>query len=213
MKKLLILMLLFAAGYVMWTRLRARQERAADGNAMAADTRAPVSDEIARRADQKLRNLKSGQADAVALHGNELQSLLQFQFQQLLPPFVHAPQIELQDGRVELRARIPVERLPTLSELGEAAAFLPDTTEIDLVGTLLPLDSGRVAFAVEQVRAARIPLPQRLVPRALQRLGRKDEPGLPREALALPLPPGVSTAYLHGDSLVLMAGSHRRSNH
>ncbi|MGH7467740.1 MAG: hypothetical protein ACRENP_07090 [Longimicrobiales bacterium] len=209
MKKLLITVVLLVAGYLIWTQWRSGQVRSEE---LTASADAPVSAEIARQADRKLQDLKNQQAELVALRANELQSLLQFRFLQLLPAFVYAPQIELQDGQIELRARIPVERLPTLNELGEAAAFLPDTTDVDLVGTLLPLDSGRVAFAIQQVRAARIPLPQRLVPGALQRLGRKDEPGLPRDALALPLPPGASAAYVHGDSLVLLARPNRRSN-
>ena len=108
-------------------------------------------------------------------------------------------------------ARVPVDRLPSISEIGDAAAFLPDTAEVALTGRLLPLDEGRVALSIQEVKAARIPLPQRLVPRALQRLGRRDEPGLPRNALALPLPKGASSAYLDSDSLVLIGRSVQRS--
>jgi hypothetical protein len=105
-----------------------------------------------------------------------------------------------------------VERLPQLSELGEAAAFLPDTTEVGVTGQLLPLRAGRVALAVDQVRAARIPLPKRLVPGALRKLGRKAEPGLPADALALPLPPGVDAAYVRGDSLVFLKNGRTSKN-
>jgi hypothetical protein len=55
------------------------------------------------------------------------------------------------------------------------------------------------------VSAQRFPLPARLVPGALERLGRTDEPGLPPDAIALPLPPGVAAAYVRRDSLVLLA--------
>jgi hypothetical protein len=85
------------------------------------------------------------------------------------------------------------------------AALLPDTTEVTVRGQLLPLDGGRVAFAIDEVTAAHIPLPRRIVPAALERLGRRDEPGLPRDALALPLPPGAAGAYVRADSLVLLA--------
>lgn len=163
-----------------------------------------ASPELADEASAKLTELRRGRRTNVALGEAELQSLLLYKYPQLLPAFVDSPRIRLEDGKIEVKGRIPVERLPQLNELGEAAAFLPDTTEVAVVGQLLPLSSGRVALAVDQVRAARIPLPKRLVSSALRKLGRKDEPGLPADALAVPLPPGVDAAYVRGDSIVFL---------
>jgi hypothetical protein len=212
MKKLLVLIVLVAALCLLWARWFRNRPSAANAAGTAASLRLAASPALAESADAKLQILKSGAATSIALHANELQSLLQYRFLQLLPAFVDSPQIDLAEDRIHVRARVPVERLPTISDLGEAASFLPDTAEIGLTGTLLPLDSGRVALAIDEVRAARIPLPQRLVPRALQRLGRRDEPGLPPAALALPLPPGAAAAYVRGDSLVLLAQPIPRSN-
>ncbi len=212
MKKLLVLIVLVAAAWLLWARWFRQRPSAPNAAGPAAASRLAASPLLAESADAKLRYLKSGQATSIALHANELQSLLQYRFLQLLPAFVDSLQIDLAEDRIHVRARVPVERLPTISDLGEAASFLPDTAEIGLTGTLLPLDSGRVALAIDEVRAARIPLPQRLVPRALQRLGRRDEPGLPPAALALPLPPGAAAAYVRGDSLVLLAQPIPRSN-
>ena len=103
-----------------------------------------------------------------------------------------------------------MDKLPRVEELGEAATFLPDTSELTLTGSLLPLDSGRIAVAVNQVTAAKIPLPRRLIPGALRRLGRTDEPGLPADALALRLPFGASGAYIRNDSLVLLRRAESR---
>ena len=176
------------------------------------ETELGPSQELADLAVGKLAQLKSGETDAVALSENEIQSLLQYKYRQLLPAFVDSPRVELKDGKIVVQARVPVERLPQLSELGEAAAFLPDTTEIGVTGQVLPLRSGRVALAVDQVRAARIPLPKRLVPGALRKLGRKHEQGLPADALALPLPPGADAAYVRGDSLVFLKNGRTSSN-
>jgi hypothetical protein len=49
-----------------------------------------------------------------------------------------------------------------------------------------------------------VPLPRRIVPGALDRIGRRDEPGLPRDAIAVTLPPGVAAAYVRRDSLFLL---------
>src|SRR5688572_491716 len=205
MKTLLFLLVLLGIGYAGWTQrdrvltLLGREPVNAEEDALRA------SPALAQIAEAKLENLKDGQAQSVSLSQEELQSLLQFKYMQLLPAFVASPQIELDGDRIKVTGMVPVESLPGLGELGDAAAFLPDTTEVSITGTLLPLDGGRIAIGIDQVSAARIPLPDRLVPRVLQRLGRKDEPGLPRDALAVPLPPGVSAAYVRGDSLVLLA--------
>jgi hypothetical protein len=173
--------------------------------------RAAPSLRLANAATDKLARLKSGETDAVALSETEIQSLLQYKYRQLLPAFVDSPRVQLEDGKIIVQARVPVERLPQLNELGEAAAFLPDTTEVGVTGQILPLRNGRVALAVDEVRAARIPLPKRLVAGALRKLGRKDEPGLPSDALAVPLPPGANTAYVRGDSLILLYNARSKN--
>lgn len=163
------------------------------------------SPELAAAAAAKLDQLRDGTADRATLSATELASLLQYSYQGALPGFLGIPVIDLSGERLRLRARVPIDKLPNVEGLGEAAAFLPDTTELTVSGRLLPLTPGRVAFAVDDVSAQRFPLPRRLVPAALERLGRRDEPGLPADAIALPLPPGASAAYIRRDSLVLLA--------
>lgn len=161
---------------------------------------------LAEAAGEKLDGLRTGEQARTALSAIELESLLLFRYRGVLPAFMDSTQIELVQDQLQLRARVPVDKLPSVDGLAEAAAFLPDTTELTVTGRLLPLESGRVAFAVDQVSAARFPLPSRLVPGALTRLGRVDEPGLPPDAMALPLPSGVTSAYIRRDSLVLISG-------
>lgn len=171
-----------------------------------------VSAELARVADKKLADLGSGRQRMVALSELELQSLFLYKYRELLPAFVDSPRIELNGEQIVVRGRVPLDRLPEIEELGSVAELLPDTTELSVTGALLPLDAGRVALAVDQVRVARIPLPQRVIPAALSKLGRKDEPGLPRDALSLPLPPGADAAYVRGDSLIFLSNRGQRTN-
>jgi hypothetical protein len=166
---------------------------------------AEPSPEMADLAERKLEELRDGTRSYAALSAVELESLLRYRYPGVLPGFLDSPSVELNGERMRLRARVPVDKLPDVEGLGPAAAFLPDTTELTVSGRLLPLQPGRVAFAIDDVSAQRFPLPRRLVPGALQRLGRRDEPGLPADAMALPLPPGASTAYVRRDSLVLLA--------
>jgi hypothetical protein len=213
MKKasLLVLLALVVVAAVAWTQ-RDRLRSWFGGAEAQAETEVRPSPELAQIAEAKLDDLNTGRTSTISLRAVELESLLRYRYIQLLPAFVDSPQIVLHNGSIEVKARVPVDRLPAVSELGEAASFLPDTTELGLKARLLPLDGGRIALSIERVSAAGIPLPDRLVPNALKQLGRKNERGLARNAVALPLPPGVASAYLSGDSLVLTAQPGQRSH-
>jgi hypothetical protein len=203
----------FAAAYVLRPEVRdvvasARERWAVLRKAPADSTgedRAAASAEIAARAKSRLESLGKGTVRVVSFTDAELQSLLEFEYRQLLPAFVDSPRISLDGDHLRLRVRMPVERLPGVAELGEIAALLPDTTNLDVRGTILPGGEGHVAFAVDGVSAQRIPLPKRIVPSLLTALGREDKPGLPADAIDVPLPKGVRAAYVRGDSLVLLA--------
>lgn len=165
------------------------------------------SQELADAAARRLTDLGEGKTQRVALSELDVQSLLQYKYRSLLPAFVNTPKVDLDGDKIEITARVPVDRLPQLNELGDAAAFLPDTADLGIRGSVLPLRPGRVALSVDQVKAQRIPLPQRLVAGALNRLGRKDEAGLPADAMAVRLPPGADAAYVRGDSLVFIGSA------
>ena len=197
---LVVLLLLVGAAWLFrghrreaWRDLRGGEE-----------TAQVPSEELATIAAGKIEALRSGSRSYAALSGVELQSLLQYRYEGVVPAFLEAPEIQLEGDQLRLRGRVPVDKLPDVGGLGEAAAFLPDTTDLLVEGRLLPLSGGRVAFAIDRVSAAKFPLPGAIVPKALERLGRRDEPGLPPDAMALPLPPGVLNAYIRRDSLVLI---------
>jgi len=184
-----------------WDTLRGR----------SPDAAAPpgTSQALADRAWAKVDAIRTGESGQASFTDLELQSLLEYRYPEILPSFVDSPRISIDGDRVRLRVRIPVDRLPQVRELGEIAALLPDTTDLDVRGQLLPADDGKVAFAVDGVSAHRIPLPRRLVPAALELLGRKDEPGLREDAIAIPLPAGARAAYVRADSLVLLGRQDR----
>ena len=163
------------------------------------------SAELAAGAERKLESLRDGSAASASLSAVELESLFLHRYRGVLPAFLDSPTVELDGDQLRLRARVPIDKLPRVDGLADAAAFLPDTTDLTVSGKLLALPSGRVGFGVDDVSAARIPLPDRVVAAALTRLGRRDEAGLPPDAIAVPLPPGAATAYIRRDSLVLLA--------
>ena len=170
-----------------------------------------VSPELADRAEQKLATLTGNDApERVTLTSSELQSLVTYRMAESLPSFILDPVVTVEDGEMRVRARVPTDEVAGMRSLGgseEILSMLPDTTEVVAKGHLIPLGNGRVALSVDEVTAASIPLPARVIPRILRSIGRVDEPNLPDDALAVRLPDGVRDVFADGDSIVFMSGA------
>ena len=168
-----------------------------------------VSPELAERAERKLASFSgTDRPESVSLTNAELQSLVAYRMAGSLPGFILAPRVAIDDGRLRVNARVPTEEVGGMRGIGgsdEILSMLPDTTEVEARARLIPLGEGRVGLAVDEVTAASIPLPDRVIPRILQSVGRVDEAGLPAEALAVRLPAGVRSVYIHGDSMVFLS--------
>lgn len=201
---LVLLVIVIAVVYLNRDRIKSKWHGLREGK---DNVELVPSQALADSAAEKISALQTGKLERITLTQVELQSLLQYKFRSMLPAFVDSPRIVLKGSKIQVNGRIPVDRLPQVNELGQAADFLPDTTEMSVIGELLPLRAGRVALTVDEVKAARIPLPHRLLPKALRSLGRKDEPGLPADAMAVPLPAGATAAYVRNDTLVFI-GKH-----
>ena len=170
-----------------------------------------TSPELAARADEKLAALGEDEGPGrIALGESELQSLIDYRWGGFLPQDVVNPRVGLGDGRVTLEAGVATARFGAVSELEEIIAFLPDTTDLRAVGAFVPLDSAHVALEVHELGAASLPVPRRLIPTVLGRFRRSNAPGLAPNAVAVPLPPGISNVFVSGDSLVFVAS--RRGN-
>lgn len=166
------------------------------------------SEALADSAEAKLASLTDEPApERVAFGQAEVQSLIAFRIGHALPPYLIDPRITIDGDAMRVNARVPKEAMPELPGAGELTGLLPDTTDVTARATLLPLDSGRVAIAVDEMSAAKIPLPERMVPALLRRIGRTEEKGLPADAIAMRLPSGACSAYIRSDSLVLLTNA------
>jgi len=95
---------------------------------------------------------------------------------------------------------------PDLPDLGPILGILPDTLDVAFEAALMPFGNGRAALLIHHLEASRIPLPRRFIPDILTAVGRTNQPGLPPEALLVPLPSGLGSAYILTDSLILSNG-------
>lgn len=162
--------------------------------------------DLARSGQLKLSSLAKGSAQGrVALSGGEVQALLHSRFSGMVPDYLDSARVELDGDRIKLLGRIPTDRLPNVQGMGEVMGLLPDTTDVAVTGQVIPLGGGRAALAVDQVTAARIPLPHKLVTELIDRVRRGGN--APSGALPFPLPRGANTAYVRSDSLVLLSAA------
>lgn len=171
----------------------------------AAEKRLP-SPELAQATLDRFEALRDGSGPArIALSNVELVSVLRYTLAGLIPEQVSDASIEMADGTLTLSGKFPLDALEGLGELGPAAGFLPDTLLLELEGALVSLGDRRAALVIHKVMASHIPLPDRMIAGVLRSLGREAEEGLPSDALAVPLPSGLQSAYILRDSLVLVA--------
>jgi hypothetical protein len=161
-----------------------------------------VSPAAAESGEAKLERLRT-RGDTIRLTETELASLLQYRLLGQFPEMLQNPSAAMSGDTLRVGGRVPTEMLPDLQELERVRAFLPDTTRIDLTGRFLPREPGNAAVEFEEVAVAGVPIPRRYYPSVLERLGRRDEPGLPPNAMVLPLPRGVGSVWVENGELVM----------
>jgi hypothetical protein len=151
----------------------------------------------------RVQEFRQGEESRMALGGREVTSVLRYSLPGLIPSGVKDLRVAIEDGRVRISAQVVLASFPDLPDLGPVLGILPDTLDVVVDASLVPFGEEESALLVHGVEASRIPLPRRLIPEILRAIGRVDRPGLPPEALAVPLPAGLGSAYILTDSLIL----------
>ena len=191
----LLLVLVLLAGVAWWLR-----DSWLPGGAGAPITE--VSEAAAVQAEEKLRALRE-EGEPARLSDVELTSLLRYRLGARIPGDLTEPTVRMAGDTLHLSGRVPSDRLPRIAELDRVRMFLPDTAAIEVAGGVQSAAAGRVWLDVRDVRFAGIPIPSRFYPDALERLGRRDEPGLPPTAYPLALPDEIASARVEGGYLIL----------
>lgn len=142
-------------------------------------------------------------ADSLVLRAAEVSSLLRHALPGIVPPGASHPTVRFEDGAALVRVEVALSALPRVPELEGILEMLPETVPLELRGVLEPRGPGELALRATGIEASRIPIPRRFFPSILEALGREDRPRLPADAVAVPLPPGVGSAYIAADRLVL----------
>lgn len=148
----------------------------------------------------------AGSGDStLSLSALELTSIVRYALPGIMPEGVSEPMVDMRDDRLTLSADVAVGAFPELPAMDEVRGILPDTVRIAMNATLLNLDRNHAALVFDGVEASGIPLPDRVIPGILDLLGRVNRAGLPRSAIAIPLPRGIGNAYTEGGALVFVS--------
>ncbi len=206
LRRALALVVLLVAGAVAWLYL-GDDLRAAWRERFGPDAARLAGPELADVTMARIERLTETPGARLALSEEELQSLIDYRYRELIPPFLAEPTVGVESGRVRLGGRLSTAFIQDYVDLGEAAAFLPDTADVALRGHLIPAGPGRVGLAVDQVTAVRIPVPGKLVDRLLRAAGAGSDPELGADVIPVTLPEPLESAYVHGDSVVVTSRS------
>lgn len=139
----------------------------------------------------------------IELSGTDVTSIVRYALPGIVPAGVSDPGVEMEGEDLFLSARVAVSSFPDLPALSEVMGLLPDTIDIQLRAQIIPFGQDYSALSVRRVEASRIPLPSRLIPGILRAMGRVDREGLPSDAMAIPMPYGISRAFVEGGRLIL----------
>jgi len=177
---------------------------AAPASEVGIEGGAVPSPELADATLDRFERFRGGEGERrLALSGAELSSVVRYALPGLIPPGVTDPTVSLREGRVHISARVAVAAFPRLPDLGQILGLLPDTVLLEMEGSLVPVDQAFMALVVDKVDASRVPIPRRMVADVVAGMGRKGPASLPADALAVPIPDGVASVSVQGDSLVL----------
>ncbi len=153
-----------------------------------------------------LQRFRDGKGPGSIRFGStQLTSVVRYDLPGLVPPGVADPTVALRDGRVHVSARAAVGAFPRLRSLDRVVGILPDTVLIEAEGTLVRVDQQHLGLLVDHMAVDHIPLPRPMIADVLAHLGADRDKLLPRDALLVPMPDGLSAAFVQRDSLVLLA--------
>ncbi|HSA56750.1 MAG TPA: hypothetical protein VLE53_13655 [Gemmatimonadaceae bacterium] len=153
----------------------------------------PVTDSGAIRAGEAVESLSRGSGPAyVTLTAAELASLIASRAVGGLPSSVDSVQAAIEEDRVRLRARINLEHIRGLDDLGPLANLLNRRERFEASGTLDIVRPGLAQFLVTSAQIGDLPIPTGMIPRVLERLSPAPRPeGVAESGIPFQVPESI----------------------
>ena len=159
----------------------------------------------------RFEQLRWGESDdKLVLSSVEISSVVRYAIPGIIPPGLLEPWVKFEEGQVRLSGLVVAREFPGLPELDEIIGLLPDTMAVEMQGLIAPLDQSHFSLIINKLWMVKIPMPSSLIPAILTAFGREGRKALPRNALLIPKPDGIESAFVQGDSLFLSANPTRK---
>jgi hypothetical protein len=171
-----LVILLVVAGALWLTRDRWR-DRVFGPRAPADAEWVAVAPDDSSRAMEAVQALARSSGPAYhELSAGELGALLTAAAGGRLPPAIANPELAIRDDRVLLRAKIKLDDVRGLDDLGPLTKLLDREEPFEASGTLGLVGPGVAEYRVESARIAQFDLPRSVIPRLVARMTRGGRP-------------------------------------
>jgi hypothetical protein len=211
MRKLGCLLVVFIAGMAVAIYLYLERPRRAEDNASTAPVWEPLTPEGAERARAAVQLLSSRTGPVFTnIGGADLASYVFDELAKQLPPSAEQVQAAVIDDRLHVRALVRISDFGGSGVLGPLAAMLGDQEPVEFGGTLELVRPGLAQYRVKVLRLRELTVPQRMIPRLLQRIARGSRPpGLADDALPLEVPPFIADVRIGQGRVTLYKSTAR----
>ena len=154
----------------------------------------PVTPAAAERARQAIAGLERTSGPVFAnLRPGEVASYVFVALRRELPPSAENVAATVIGDRLYVRADIKLTDVGGAEVLGPLAGFLSDRETMMFGGTFEVLRPGLAEFHVQELKLRELSVPQRMIPRLVQRIGRGARPaGVAPDALPLLVPEQIA---------------------
>src|SRR5690606_8600519 len=113
------------------------------------------------------------------------------------------PAVRISGDTVSVLGRIATANLPAEPEIEQIRAFLPDSADVEVSGTVRPLSPTLTVLEVGSIEVAGMPIPAPFYSPVIDRLSPAQQESLPPGTFALLLPPGIASIRAEGGDLVI----------
>ncbi len=194
---LIVLVLLAGGGFLL---LRSRGGIPGVAEAPRIEVPAPTPEDVAT-AETKLDSLLAGRP--VRLSGQELTTILHSRGDLWAATGASPPSVAIRNDTLYVTGSIATDRLPQDPTLDAVRAFLPDTTQVAISGTLRAADDSSLTFDITALQVAGLAIPASYIPEVLDRLGFDRRTDVAPSAIAVPLPAEIASASIADDTLLI----------
>jgi hypothetical protein len=193
------LVLALAVGWLYRDRLSAELGRLFDrSSAEASITTGRPGATALSSAKSKVDSLNGWRADSVVLTASEVASLIGAGLHPALRRQLDSLQVELQEGKVAVRAKLATARLPR--ELtGPLALALREREPVQAGGPIKVVGPGKAEWAVQSFRIRDFPIPRDAVPKLMAKAFGDSTRSIP-----VRIPAGIKEIRVHPYGAILL---------